>query len=238
MNGTHTHGQVIEVTSLRTLQRDQMFELMGRYFEGLDRGHFEDDLNEKQWVVMLNNDGRLCGFSTLCATEDTVCGEPVRAFFSGDTIVDRDHWGSLALENAWAKFVFLHVAEDPGYRWFWFLICKGYRTFRYLPVYFKHYYPRPGHALPGFERRVLDQLAGKRFGDHYCAETGIIHAPLDYKLRPGVGDIADRELRNPAIAFFQEKNPHWRQGAELACLAELNASNLTPAASRFIRGVA
>jgi hypothetical protein len=137
------------------------------------------------------------------------------------------------LERAWIDFLYRRIAAAPQQRWYWFLICKGYRTFRYLPVYFHQYYPSP-QPTPPFEQELLDRLANLRFGEAYRAETGIIRCPRDYRLREGIGDITDRERRDPRIAFFEQRNPGWLQGDELACLADLSYGNLTRAGLRML----
>ncbi|HEY9765983.1 MAG TPA: hypothetical protein V6C82_06440, partial [Chroococcales cyanobacterium] len=174
------------------------------------------------------------GFSTLCLMEEEVENISVRAFFSGDTIIDRAHWGSMALEKTWSRFAFSSVMRHPEYAWYWFLISKGYRTYRYLPVYLKHYYPCPEEGLPAFEKAVLDRLATRRFGEYYDPESGLIRYPTDYRLRPGVGDITEKELKDERIAFFQQKNPGWANGDELACLASLSLGNLKRTGQRVL----
>lgn len=221
-------GEVVEVKDLTVSQRDRLFVLMQSYFEGMERKVFEEDLAEKPWAILLYDpeNHELFGFSTLCLMEAEIESRQVRAFFSGDTIIDRRYWGSMALEKAWSRFAFSKVMREPQYDWYWFLISKGYRTYRYLPVYLKKYYPNPEEEIPPFEKKVLDTLGQKRYGEYYNPETGIICYPTDYHLREGIGDITEKELEDPRIAFFQATNPGWAKGHELACLASLSLDNL------------
>jgi hypothetical protein len=161
-----------------------------------------------------------------------VDGIPVRAFFSGDTVIQPHHWGALALEKAWLRFVFAHAKAEPRARWYWFLICKGYRTYRYLPLYFQRHHPAPGVPFPPFEKAVLDTLAELRFGRDYDPATGVIRCPADYRLRPQIDDAERKAERDPRVAFFCERNPDWKLGAELACLTELSLANLQRPALR------
>ncbi len=217
-----------------------MFEILTTYFEGAVQWVFERDLDEKDWVVLLTESetGLPCGFSTLRLIEDVVQGTPVRAFFSGDTITDRAYWGSMALEKAWIRFTFTHALENPGFRYFWLLIVNSYRSFRYLPVYAKNYHPHPEQELPPFERAVLDQLATKRYGDEYDPNMGVIRLEHRYRLRPGVADIGEQELRDPRIAFFQQCNPEWKDGVELACLTDIAVHNVNRVGMRFLDNLA
>lgn len=228
-------GTIAHTADLAPRDMGEMYALMRAYFADVGRRSFEEDLYEKPWVLLLRDRdvGTIHGFSTLCLMEETVQATPVSAIFSGDTIIDRPYWGSLEMERVWLHFVFARIAEHPQRRWFWFLICKGYRTYRFLPVFFHHYYPSP-EATPGFERAVLRQLGRQRFADRFNPRTSVIRCPDDYRLRPGVGDIGPRELQDSRIAFFQRCNPGWAAGDELACLAEISLDNLKGMAHRLL----
>jgi len=232
-------GRVVEVASLSKGQRDRMFEIISAYFDGATRRVFDRDLDEKHWAVVLSDadSGRLCGFSTLKLIEEEVAGTTIRAFFSGDTIIQRGYWASMALERAWIRFTFSHALQDPGVRYFWFLVVNSYRSFRYLPVYTKAYYPNPDYEMPAFERAVLDRLASQRYGEEYDAVRGVVRMEGGWRLRPGVADIGEPELRDPRIAFFQQRNPAWREGVELACLTEFSPDNVNRFARRILEGM-
>jgi hypothetical protein len=228
-------GEVILRTALTDDDILRMYNLMLGYFADVDRAQFEGDLREKTWVIQLRDfeTGFIHGFTTLCLMEDVVQGLPVRAVFSGDTIIERPYWGSFALERTWIQFISAQVQAAPQCRWFWFLICKGYRTYSYLPVYFQRYYPSP-LPTPSFEQTVLDTLAFSRFGARYDQQSGIIRSANDYRLLPGVGDITALVRLDPRIAFFEEKNPGWVDGDELACLVELHPDNYRPTTLRML----
>ena len=116
----------------------------------------------------------------------------------------------------------------------WFLIAAGYKTYRFLPVYFKEFYPRHDLATPAPVQAVIDALAGHLYPEHYDANTGVIQAQShQYRLRAGVADITAQRLRDPHIAFFAQKNPGHAAGDELCCVARLTRSNFTRAAERI-----
>lgn len=231
-------AMIVPTRDLTPAQRDRMFALMTESFDGVSEEAFVRDLGEKPWAILLEEGagGAVRGFSTLRFFDVCVDGRDVSALYSGDTIIQRGAWGAMALERAWIRFAFQHVDRRPERRWYWFLVCKGYRTYRYLPVYFHRYHPCPGRVLPGFEQTVLGRLASERFGHGYDPVRGVVTAPDDYRLKPGLSGIGERELRDPRIAFFQERNPGWPQGCELACLVELSRANLKRGAMRLLAG--
>jgi hypothetical protein len=217
--------------------RDEMFSLMTAHFAGVGRAAFEIDLADKRWVILVRDPaaGRLCGFSTQTVLETEVDGQAVRALFSGDTIVRRDSWGDPALTHVWGRFALSLIDAHAGEEFYWFLISQGYKTYRFLPVFFREFYPRHDAPTPGRVRAVIDALAGQRYPTSYDPARGIVRATAaQYRLRPGLADVIPGRLRDPHVRFFQARNPGHGGGDELCCLAPLTRANFTPAAYRVI----
>lgn len=219
---TSPRSEVVERSELTRRDRDEMFALYTRYFAAHARMVFELDLAEKEWVILLrDDDGAIDGFSTLMRMH--IAGATV--FFSGDTIVDRVRWGTWDLPRMWGRHVFAHANGNA----YWFLISSGYRTYRYLPLFFRDFYPRDRAMKP-----LLDEIAAAKFGHAYDARSGVIRLATPAPLREG---ISDPELRmsNPHVRFFVEANPGHANGDELACLVRIDPSNLTSAGLRMLR---
>lgn len=230
-------GEVVRPEALGPEAKAQMLALMEAHFEGVEASAFEADLAEKAWVVLLRDlQGRIQGFSTLMILEAEVGGQAVRAVFSGDTIVAKEVWGPPTLPATWGRFVF-QLAEEAGDRpLYWFLISKGVRTYRYLPLYFHRFWPRPGEPTPAFEGQLLAQLARAKFGARYDEARGLVRAKVGGdRLKAELAEVPEGRLGDPHVAFFLEANPRYAEGDELACLAELSEANLTSAARR-VRG--
>jgi hypothetical protein len=233
-------GCVVPHTAITLEERRQMFALLRGHFAGTDRERFEADLREKEAVILLRDaqSGRIQGFSTLMRMSMTLDGREIVAFFSGDTIIDRDYWGESTLSRTWGQVVFAEAdriaAEHPGTSIYWFLICSGYKTWRFLPVFFREFYPCADRPTPPGIRRLLDALAARKFGDEYLPSLGIVRFRSATPLRGGVAEITEERLRDPQVAFFARVNPGHAAGDELACLAEISRSNLTRAGLRMI----
>ncbi len=214
--------------------RDEMFGLLSRHFEGVTRSQFELDLAEKNWVVEIRRDGRLAGFSTLLVCESEFEGQPITAIFSGDTIVAPEAWGSPALARTWIAAVNQLRSETPARPCYWLLLTSGFRTYRFLSVFWREYFPNCSALTPPHQQRLLDQLASERYGKLYHAAQGIVRFPRPQKLRGALSAIPDGRALNPDIAFFLQRNPHHAAGDELVCLAEISEANLTAAGRRMI----
>src|SRR5688500_1144160 len=98
-------SRLVEARELTARRRGEMFGLVDRYYEHVRRDVFDADLASKPWVILLFRAGTqaLCGFSTQALLDIRVVGRPVKALFSGDTIIEPDCWGDPALSGAWGR---------------------------------------------------------------------------------------------------------------------------------------
>lgn len=234
-------GQVVRVSELTPRDLEQMYALLTAYFAGATRRQFENDLAEKEWAIVLRDamSERVQGFSTLMSWRTTIDAQPVTVFFSGDTIIHRDYWGETTLPRLWSRHVFglaeQIVAQISEARAYWLLISSGYKTYRFLPLFFREFYPHYQCATPPHLQRLLDQLGRHKFGDEYDAARGVVRFKQSAPLQPGVADLTAQRLRDPHVAFFAQANPGHARGDELACLTEITRANLTLAGARMVR---
>jgi hypothetical protein len=238
--GGRLAGSLVPRAQLTVADRDRMYELLSTYFDFTVRKRFEEDLEEKESVVVLRDsaDGQIQGFSTIARMEIIVDSRNIVAFFSGDTIVARDYWGETILSRLWSQTVFaegdLIRAERPSTEVFWFLICSGYKTYRFLPVFFREFYPCPTSATPPDIKRILDALGSAKFGPQYRADAGIVRFAHPTPLRAGVAEVTDRRMNDPMVAFFNAVNPGHARGDELACITAVSRTNVTRAGARML----
>jgi hypothetical protein len=219
----------IPVSAVTPYQIAEMFRLMQVHYDGVSESQFLDDLRGKNWVILLHEEGRLRGFSTQAVFSHEISDRQVNVLFSGDTIIEKSHWGSLALPVAWGRLMTSLQASDPAREFYWLLTTKGYKTYRFLPVFFRDFHPCPGVIMPPFERTLINNLATLRFGTRFDAGAGILRASQDsQRLRKGIAEIDEKRLRDPHVEFFQRMNPDHGRGDELVCLARWHPDNLTP----------
>jgi hypothetical protein len=225
-------SETLPVSKLTEPLIGEMLRLMQTHYEGVTAEQFHTDLRGKQWVILLRTEGRLCGFSTQVLFTHHVLGQSVQILFSGDTIIEKNCWGSFTLPLAWGRLMLHIIDENPEQQLYWLLTSKGYKTYRFLPVFFREFFPAPSRPIPPFELALLQSAARRIVGNRFDSDLGIRHASPDaQRLRPGVADLEPRRLRDPHIAFFQQKNPGHVRGDELVCLARFHPDNLNP----FIR---
>ena len=229
-------GQIWRQERLCDAVRAEMFALHRRYYCGVERSRFLADMAEKDWVSLLTDAaGRVGGYSTARLLRLTVEGREDFFLFSGDTVVDRLYWNTLVLPACFCHLMMRLLHEHAGHALYWFLITKGYRTYRYLPVYFKNFYPRHAVPTPPALQRRLDAVARHKFGAQYDATTGLISAPgAKERLTPELTVAPEHRQRDPHIAYFLQRNPEHLHGVELACLTQLAPENFRPAIPRLL----
>jgi len=233
---------------LTEVDREHMLNLMNSYYANVKSAQFFQDLMEKDFVICLRDmleakstetckamPGKILGFSTQKVFVHDFNGKPCRVLFSGDTVVSREHWNSPLLARAWGRLAMRLIAEssEPFY---WLLLTKGYRTYRFLPLFFHRYVPsteRAGNLDLDSMRHAFTRCL---FGSAYNPTTFTVRGRAidNYFLRSGVADIDQARLRDRHVRRFLHLNPAYHQGDELSCLAPLTVENFTAAARRVI----
>ena len=228
-------GEIIPVRELSHDQHTQMYELMGRYYSNLSTEQFDRDLKEKQKIILLREspEGQVCGFSTQTTFSIQSREGPVKILFSGDTIIERRYWYSNPLAGLWGKMALDLLTQTPQGQLYWLLLTKGFRTYRFLPIFFNEYYPRHDRPTPVAVSELIAAAVSYRYPGRYDARTGILYAD-QYYLRSNYAEIRAERLENPHIRFFMEKNPGFARGDELCCIARITKENFKPAAYRVM----
>jgi hypothetical protein len=200
-------ARLVEVQQLLGSDRNAMYSLLNTHFEGVKPELFESDLERKNWVILLEDQETktLKGFSTLLVYETQFEGEVLSVVYSGDTIVDPSAWSSSLLPRAWIASIHFLRDKYPNGKLYWLLISSGYRTYRFLPIFWKEFYP--------------------------CYDTPT--PPRIQVLREKLCGIPQERLKDSHIHFFQTKNSGYEQGDELVCLTEIKEENLTKAGRRM-----
>jgi hypothetical protein len=214
-----------------------MYRLYESYYDATSPSVFRSDLDGKQFVIALREGCELRGFSTLALIDFALEGCAGRALFSGDTIIDHRYWGEQTLARAFCHFAGRLKAAEPAVPLYWWLISKGYRTYRYLSVFSRSYYPNPMGQTPPEFRACIDALARVRFGSAYDPELGVVRYPSSHgHLKPQWATVKASARERPEVSYFLERNPRFHLGEELCCLTALEASNLRSFAKRAFLG--
>ena len=220
-------SETLSVSSLQASTREAMRGLMEQHFENVQPEVFRADLDSKRSVILLWDEQGLAGFSTL----GEVSLKPgVAVHYSGDTVVAPRARTRTDLPRLWVREVIGESERRPELKHFWFLICSGYRTYRFLPTFFSSFYPCHAWPTPEREKQLLDQIGEQIYGHRY--QDGVVKLLQPTPLREL--EIPKNRLKDPHVRFFLKRNPGFTSGDELACLTEASHQNLNRA-GRWLR---
>lgn len=230
---TWLSASILKISELSASDKDSMYHLYDTYYAGGNPAIFNKDLDAKDYAVLLKNgNGTIQGFSTLTIYDDYHQDLPVRVIYSGDTIIGKAYWGKNEFAPVWLRFVGHVKAQAPDVPLYWLLIVKGHRTYRYLSLFSKEYYPRHGADTPPDYQHLMHHLASGRFGDAYDPASGLVCFPAPRSfLREELVPIPPKDKARADVQLFLAKNPGYVNGDELLCLCKLEPDYLT----RFAR---
>ncbi|HEY0711318.1 MAG TPA: hypothetical protein VGF45_01495 [Polyangia bacterium] len=211
---------------------EAMYRLFAGYYVNADAPTFMRDLAKKDGAILVRDkrSGELRGFTTIKKVSLWDGDREATGIFSGDTILDPTCWGDRTLKDAFTRYLFSLWLRSFGRPLYWLLISKGYKTYMLLAKNFVNYYPRHDRPADPNLARLTQAYCDKLFPGKYDRARGI----LDFgenaqRLREEVAPITPAmRLEDPHINFFERRNPGWRQGHELPCVAEISISLLLP----------
>ena len=227
-------GSLVERKALSSDDIDTMYELMEAFYDNMTRENFMEDLSKKDYVIVLRDEGNMIrGFSTQQIVHIPLGDSFVHGVFSGDTIIHKDYWGSAELFKIFARSFFKYEEEYGDF--YWFLICKGYKTYRILPTFYNTFYPNYAVETPKEIKGIIDAFGRFYSPEEYEEETGVLcYKGVKDKLKENVADVSKERLKDRDIAFFVEKNPNYIKGNDLVCVTKLSMDNLSARVKKLL----
>ena len=213
-------SRVLEVAHLTSLQIEEMFALMLESYEGVLRNTFVRDLQQKDFVLLLEQGQEIIGFTTIQTYTEIWKQKICHIVFSGDTIVKASFRHNPLI---WMSFGRWMLEYSYGKNLFWFLISKSFRTYRYLIQNFKEFYP----SIQGQDlemKGLATKLAKNKYPHQFDEKTMVIKAKvgsqyLKHDQQPHYR-ASDQEI------YYYEMNPGFMAGDELVCLTHFREGNL------------
>lgn len=231
-------AEVAAASVLGESARRELHGLFTRHYDNVTWPLFAADFAEKDFVILLRRGpgGPVAGFSTQKILLCEAAGREVRVLFSGDTVIDREAWGEQGLVKAWCRLAGAVKAQRPDTPLYWLLICKGYRTYLYLPLFFAEYWPRHERPTPPETQALLDAFAQAKFAGAYDPKTGLLKfAQAKGNLTAALAEVPAGRRDDPRVRFFLERNSGYAKGDELVCLTEVSEANMKGLAKRLYK---
>ena len=115
------------------------------------------------------------------------------------------------------------------------LLTSGFRTYRFLPTFWREFHPRFDSPTPPEKHRLLNFLATGQYREAFNPHTGIVRFSRPQCLRGALRSIPEGRADDAHVAYYLARNPGHVVGDELVCLTEIREANLTPAGRRMTR---
>ena len=98
-------GKVVEASSLKEHEKIVLFDLMNQFYDHVALTDFLKDFAEKDYCILLRDETEaIRGFSTQKIISVDVEDKQFFGVFSGDTIIHKNHWGSLELYRVFTRY--------------------------------------------------------------------------------------------------------------------------------------
>lgn len=230
-------GEYQAIADFSSHDIEVMYSIYEKYYENTQFKIFSSDFAKKSGAFLIRHPktNEIVGFSTVMDCEISVNGKIHHAFFSGDTVIEKEFWGNRALQRAMYRYLIQKKLKHPTEAVYWMLISKGFKTYLLLAnnyfSYFPHYNNKNQHLAP-----IVDAYCRQYFDKYYDADKGILNFGNDYQ--PLKGDVApitqDMLNRNAKIRFFEQCNPDWAYGTELPCIGEITWRDIGRYVQRFL----
>lgn len=228
-------GRVLPISAISPAMKETMFSLFQRHYENVSWEQYNIDLSKKNYILLLEHESTILGFSTQQILETTFQEKPIRILFSGDTIIDKEYWGEQELVRLWCTFAGQVLGQKSSIPLYWYLLSKGYRTYLYLPVFFKEFFPHYQRETPLFFKQLMDFVSFLLYPDHYCPEQGtLIFKQSQGNLNQELSQIPPSKQHHPHVQFFLQKNPNFALGNELVCMALISVQNMRSFAATHV----
>ena len=226
---------VVDVKEINETILDRMYKLMCSAYHGTSRDKITKDLSNKQYVLLLSDENKILqGFTTMQIFDSIFRNKTVKIIYSGDTIINKEARGDLELMRAWWKFACSIQNKFPQQDIYWMLISKGWRTYKFFPLFFKEFYPSKEMKTPQEFQDFIDRLGTFKFPDEY--QNGIVIPKFPDFLIDAQNDVPFYKQDDADIQFFLKQNPGFIKGNELVCVTHLSPDNLTKTGVRLLNG--
>lgn len=207
----------------------EMYDVFKKYYDNTDYQTFINDLNKKTGVHISRrkDTNAIVGFSTVLKMVMRVNGKKIIGIFSGDTILEKEFWGTNPFMNKFFVYFIKQAIIHPFTPLYWFLISKGYKTYLLLANNWLDHYPCFNKEQPELAE-ITKNYCSYLYKDYYDPEKELLDFGEDYQhLKAGVAEINEDMCRkNPRISFFVEKNTGWAKGTELPCVGKATWKNV------------
>jgi len=213
---------IIAVNELSEQDITTMYLLANSFYENIDPKDFLRGLADKDYCAIIRDElGELVGFQTQQLLHISNGSRDIHGFFSEDMITLLDTWNEEIVVKEIMDFY--SEAMDEYDEFFWYLICKDYRTYRLMTRQFKEYYPNSQSKNQMGLKQLVNSFGRFFFMNEFDDKQGIIRYKY-FRRKPNITREQRKVLQQsePDAAVFMFYNPYFYKGNDLVCVTKLN----------------
>lgn len=229
--------RALEASAKQQLE-DELYELHGRIFRGVDKASFVkyviDSQAEHTWIQLYRGeDGALGGYLAVHIYERELDGK-LTAIVRGETGTLRQYRGANLVAGFFAERVIRYVAAHPLRRLYFLGSLVHPSSYGQLARYVDDLWPREGVETPA-ETLGLMATLGDAFGlDRVAPENTLVRKvgwqTIDARTDRAYWERCDK----PGVQFFLRENPGYEAGHGLLTLAPLTVGVVARGVARYL----
>jgi hypothetical protein len=207
------------ITDAEFAQIDALCE--GPFWKASQQEPLTRDMVEPGMEIVLFRDDSdtLVGLTMVAVDRITVEGRGEVAFSVLDTYLKPAMRHHEQAAMAYAVLSLRELVRNRGRAIYAVMPTGTYHGYELVTHTLATFYPRPGQEPPPREQAILAAVAERRFSNIWDPARGVLVHPQN--LVPAVVEIPEERLADPVVAFFAERNPGYREGDVLMCIARI-----------------
>ncbi len=191
------------------------------------RAQFEERIRNFDGIALFRERyrGRIVGFTGVRIREVDVMGRRRGTLYFGQTYIEHAFRGQQFIQRTVTWLMLTQRIRSPRIPWYFWSDALSYKPYLIMARNLEHFFPNPGQTTPPEIKQLVDQLGQIYYGATYDAASGVVRK-VDRRLHDHVAPIGERELRDPFIRFYAERNPNHDRGHGLIIICPLSLENL------------
>lgn len=227
-------GKIEETRSVSDQDIREIFNgLYKNYYKGVDEAYFLNNFRQRDYALLFSIEGQeeIKGFSLQEVIPMSIDGKEIVVIWAGDILIHPDYWGKNDYKLKLSEFCVKILEENPDKFVYRIATPKGYKTYKIVQKLVHQFYISPDNPdYPTLEGKIIDKVLLSKYPPHiYNSHTKmVVPEPEEdaHRLSDGFAQIGAKELEDPYIRFFYEKNPDYARGNEIVTIAPITPENL------------
>lgn len=218
----------VELLPTNELTEEQIDRFWQLYCQGYDVPH---DRFHSRWqaldqvaIFRQKKTGEIIGFIGIRYRDIRVDNRLFKTLYWGQGYILPAYRGKKLIQRLQIKLFLQSKLGNPFRTIYFWADALSYKPYLAMANYLCDYYPNPFKATPEIEQALLNCLGETYYADAYDRTTGTVHKP-SRQVSESSSVIVDKDLENPYIRFYLERNPEYIRGHGLLLLCPLSVKN-------------